>query len=875
MAQGIPRLEMDAPNMRAIPRFDPFAAIPVTPVDDSISQVHQQVAQSLSGITDMVDKIWDTKVKQEAILAGETAGADPNFQAGNLPAADSWTVAGQAYREGAASSFLSRLELDRADHFGKAVMDYTQVPDAEKDPLAFAQNLHQYVDETAKGLPADMRLDYQKQAYAKMLPLAQTALTEKVNYQQKQMVLEQDAAYKDLLMQAKEKAYPKTQAEQVDYDTTLVQLNAAIDANQQWGPEQKKFAKHQALVDIQTATVRMMQAEEKAAEDLKKQSVEQRSQTYQNLFSGTDTGQRLSFLQRFENTPHDKLGFGSLEEKNSTFNILKAEYDHGLFVNEEETRKLSDAEKIQKAFVGKELNDAVADGKSSPAAIIQAQKNGIITPEKAGSLLYTLQSVQKKHAAENAKVSAIKNGAAIDFTDDKQVKLLEKAQQQLLDGQQGSYEVRWPVNAPISSQYGVARPGHSHGGVDIAGKLGSAVMAPVSGEVVLVDTSGKGPSQGFGTVVHIQGADGRLHKLAHMYPQDIMVKPGDRVAAGQRVGKVGSAGRSTGPHMHYEVWEGDKRINPVSVVGKKQVAMDKTQGLEGAIQLAIKSHHAGLLNNTITTGLHGKPDQQVSAANLYLRLKKENVIMGSLSSDDKDYAEQVLQMADKGYQPQQIADKLAVTRDPLKKPQLAVLDQNFDGLFKKKGQIKAEYSPDANLTDNGWFQEKSAITLQQRGALNIEWENYLKEGHRRRNGDVDGAVAFAKEKMAKTWGTTRVGGKPLLMKRPPELMYRMDAENISHQLDAVIGVKRKAYKRVWVEEPEFSNKRWVYPVMGMLPSGELEPVKDDKNKPLIFYPDKSLPGPRQTMVNNKRAEAAKRGPVEVYNSGYPFSMVGK
>jgi hypothetical protein len=206
---------------------------------------------------------------------------------------------------------------------------------------------------------------------------------------------------------------------------------------------------------------------------------------------------------------------------------------------------------------------------------------------------------------------------------------------------------------------------------------------------------------------------------------------------------------------------------------------------------------------------------------------------------------------------------------------MVVIDQYFDSVFKKKGQLKDAYSPDTHLTDNGWFQEGSGITLEQRGALILEWENALREGYRRRNGDVTAAVQFAKDKLSSTWGTTRVGGKPLLMKRPPELVYRMDTDSISHQLDAVVGVKRKAYQRVFVGEPVYSNKRWVYPVFGILPGGASEPVRDGKNKPLDFYPDKSLAGPRQQQVMNNRGQQATRKPVQVYSGGYPLNMRGK
>jgi murein DD-endopeptidase MepM/ murein hydrolase activator NlpD len=95
-----------------------------------------------------------------------------------------------------------------------------------------------------------------------------------------------------------------------------------------------------------------------------------------------------------------------------------------------------------------------------------------------------------------------------------------------------------------------------HPGQDFAGAYGSAIFATAPGVV-----SFTGQRNGYGNVVEVDHGHGFKTRYAHL--SAISVAVGQHVAAGQRVGAMGSTGRSTGTHLHYEVWVDGKPQNPL------------------------------------------------------------------------------------------------------------------------------------------------------------------------------------------------------------------------------------------------------------------------------------------------------------------------
>lgn len=98
-----------------------------------------------------------------------------------------------------------------------------------------------------------------------------------------------------------------------------------------------------------------------------------------------------------------------------------------------------------------------------------------------------------------------------------------------------------------------------HGGIDFAGKTGSNVYAVADGIV-----SWAGMRNGYGGLVEIDHGNGYVTRYAHN--KSIEVKAGDRLAKGDVIALLGSTGRSTGPHVHYEVLKDGKPVNPYNYI---------------------------------------------------------------------------------------------------------------------------------------------------------------------------------------------------------------------------------------------------------------------------------------------------------------------
>ena len=94
-----------------------------------------------------------------------------------------------------------------------------------------------------------------------------------------------------------------------------------------------------------------------------------------------------------------------------------------------------------------------------------------------------------------------------------------------------------------------------HSGIDFKGAIGSPIFAAAEGRVTFAGLKG-----GYGNAVEVTHANGMLTRYAHLSRID--VRPGELVAAGATLGGLGSTGRSTGPHLHFEVRVNDRAVNP-------------------------------------------------------------------------------------------------------------------------------------------------------------------------------------------------------------------------------------------------------------------------------------------------------------------------
>ena len=101
-----------------------------------------------------------------------------------------------------------------------------------------------------------------------------------------------------------------------------------------------------------------------------------------------------------------------------------------------------------------------------------------------------------------------------------------------------------------------------HGGMDFAGKQGADVISTGSGVVVWA-----AKRYGYGQMIEINHGDGYSTRYAHC--EELLVEVGDVVDKGQVIAKMGSQGRSTGPHVHYEVLRNGKAVNPQRYVNRR------------------------------------------------------------------------------------------------------------------------------------------------------------------------------------------------------------------------------------------------------------------------------------------------------------------
>lgn len=118
----------------------------------------------------------------------------------------------------------------------------------------------------------------------------------------------------------------------------------------------------------------------------------------------------------------------------------------------------------------------------------------------------------------------------------------------------------------INSPYGLRRladeaAARHHDGVDIAAPMGTSVFVASEGVVMRTGYD----ADGYGRFIEVRHPNGMTTLYGHLSRVD--VASGTAVTDGERIGLVGSTGRSTGPHLHFEVRRNDRQINPVRVLG--------------------------------------------------------------------------------------------------------------------------------------------------------------------------------------------------------------------------------------------------------------------------------------------------------------------
>ena len=254
------------------------------------------------------------------------------------------------------------------------------------------------------------------------------------------------------------------------------------------------------------------------------------------------------------------------------------EYDTELLKNIENTKNQIQNEKneLESSKKQVETSKTAIESKKNSLTVLVSEKNVLVgnLSEEEKNLQAELEEFEQDKRDIQRQLAAI----AAQEEAERKAALAKKNQN---SGSSSATDDATP-SAPSTSGYICPLAGRSrsdittgyygysgHTGVDFARNSkgtveGKPVLAAKAGKVV-TSTALKRPNgtyKSYGEYIVISHGDGTMTLYAHMQAGSRTVSPGTQVAQGQVIGKVGSTGNSTGPHLHFEVWVNGRRVNP-------------------------------------------------------------------------------------------------------------------------------------------------------------------------------------------------------------------------------------------------------------------------------------------------------------------------
>ncbi len=229
-------------------------------------------------------------------------------------------------------------------------------------------------------------------------------------------------------------------------------------------------------------------------------------------------------------------------------------------------KKLIDGVKAAKAKIEEQQAKIEADKKvqTDAKAKLDSKKKSLQGQKsEANQLLTTLNTQEEKYKREYNEAEKAMNSAKSEL------KKLLGTSSSSSKSTYTSIKFTWPTPgySKITSPYGtrmdpIFKTKKMHTGVDIGAPMGASIVAAAAGKVIVAGWS----SKGYGNYVVIQHEGSFSTLYAHM--SKILVKKGQTVSKGTAIGKVGSTGYSTGPHLHYEVLVNGDDVNPMKYYSK-------------------------------------------------------------------------------------------------------------------------------------------------------------------------------------------------------------------------------------------------------------------------------------------------------------------
>jgi murein DD-endopeptidase MepM/ murein hydrolase activator NlpD len=209
-----------------------------------------------------------------------------------------------------------------------------------------------------------------------------------------------------------------------------------------------------------------------------------------------------------------------------------------------------------------ELGSKVTDLETASEKLTKIMKDVFARPFAKPNIAAAAES-RENRATPTFSSDSLQNNVALlrDRTDDlqSQFKLLEEVSEKREVVIRQTPTI-WPLEGPIVSQFG-SRPdpytgdAEMHTGLDIVGNYGSAVKAPADGEVIYADRKSD-----YGNLIILDHGNGLTTRYGHLNQFNVHV--GQRIQKGEVIARVGMTGRATAPHLHYEVRQDDRPVNP-------------------------------------------------------------------------------------------------------------------------------------------------------------------------------------------------------------------------------------------------------------------------------------------------------------------------
>ena len=203
------------------------------------------------------------------------------------------------------------------------------------------------------------------------------------------------------------------------------------------------------------------------------------------------------------------------------------------------------------------INPKVSRNTIQPRQILRIPNvKGVLHYVRSGENLYTISKKYKVSINKIKKLNKIRG----NFLKINQKIFIPDARPLPVFSYQKRKRFLWPVRGRLTSRYGwrlhpTEGHKHFHTGLDIAARKGTKIKAAANGVVVFSGYAGN-----YGKLIVLRHQNQYFTVYAHCFK--ILVKKGKYIKRGQIIGLVGSTGRSTGSHLHFEVKKGNKRIDP-------------------------------------------------------------------------------------------------------------------------------------------------------------------------------------------------------------------------------------------------------------------------------------------------------------------------